>query len=51
MLHVRPYRAEDAETIVTWLQTEEAFYKWSAGILGEFPLTAERFQEANAGRI
>lgn len=40
MLRLRPYKPCDAEKIVTWIQDEVGFAKWSAGIL-EYPLTAE----------
>ena len=49
-LRLRPYRRNDAERIVTWCANQAAFYKWSAGILGEYPLTAERFNRAMAAR-
>lgn len=49
-LRVRPYRRGDAEEIVKWCDNEEAFYKWSAGILGEYPLTVQRFTDATSGR-
>ncbi len=41
MLRLRPYKRCDAENIVSWIQDEEAFYKWSAGVLGSYPITAE----------
>lgn len=41
MLRLRPYKACDAETIVTWIKDERTFYKWSAGKLGQYPLTAK----------
>ncbi len=41
MLRLRPYKRCDAKKIVSWIQDEEAFYKWSAGVLGEYPITAE----------
>ena len=41
MLRLRPYKRCDAERIVSWIQDEESFYKWSAGILGDYPITAE----------
>lgn len=49
-LRLRPYRLGDGEKIVTWCKDREAFYKWSAGILGDYPLTAERFNRAMANR-
>lgn len=50
VLRLRPYRLADAEKIVTWCADEEAFYKWSAGRLGSYPLTPARFNEAMAAR-
>ena len=41
MLRLRPYKRCDADKIVSWIQDEEAFYKWSAGVLGAYPITAE----------
>lgn len=43
MLRLRPYHSNDAETILSWSQDERAFYKWTAGVLGEYPLTEEQF--------
>ena len=51
MLRVRPYRKDDAKTIVTWCKDEETFYKWTARIMGEYPLTIQRLEEATSGRI
>lgn len=48
---IRPFRTSDAQEIVRWCSDEEEFYKWSAGILGEYPLTVERFIESTSGRI
>ena len=35
MLRLRPYKKEDADTIISWSKDEKAFYKWSAGVMGE----------------
>ena len=43
MLGLRPYRKEDADTILSWCRDERTFYQWSAGILGKYPLTREKF--------
>ena len=40
MLRLRPYKRCDAEHIVNWIKTEKSFYQWSAGRLGEYPITA-----------
>lgn len=41
MLRLRPYKACDAKAVVSWIGDETAFYKWSAGRLGTYPITAE----------
>lgn len=43
MLRLRPYNMKDAETILSWTKDETAFYKWTAGVLGEYPLSVEQF--------
>ena len=44
MLTLTPYRREDAREILSWCRDELAFYQWSAGILGAFPITEEAFR-------
>ena len=44
MLNIRPYNPTDAETILSWCRDEKAFYQWSAGILGKFPITPYEFK-------
>ena len=44
MLRLRPYKIEDSDTIITWCKDERVFFQWSAGILGEYPLTQEKFR-------
>ncbi|MCQ4023240.1 MULTISPECIES: GNAT family N-acetyltransferase [unclassified Ruminococcus] len=43
MLRLRPYQSNDAEAILSWSKYERAFYKWTAGVLGDYPLTKEQF--------
>lgn len=43
MLRLRPYHSNDAEQILSWSKDAEAFYKWTAGVLGEYPLWVEQF--------
>lgn len=50
-LGLRPYKEGDAESIITWCSDEDSFYKWSAGILGEYPITLERMEESTRGNI
>lgn len=51
MLRLRPYRTKDSIEIATWCQDEKTFYEWNAGLMGDFPLTPERFDKAVSGRI
>ena len=44
MLNVRPYKPTDAAIILSWCRDEKAFYQWSAGILGKFPITPNEFK-------
>lgn len=43
MLRLRPYRTEDAKEILSWCKDEQAFYKWTAGVLGNYPLVVDQF--------
>lgn len=47
MLRLRPYNRKDAETILSWTRDEKAFYKWTAGVLGEYPLTVDQFHSVS----
>lgn len=50
MLRLRSFQTIDAKTIVTWANNPEEFYMWSAGLLGDFPLTTQRLLEAVSAR-
>ena len=41
MLRLRPYKPCDGETVVSWVRDETAFYKWCAGRLSHYPVTAD----------
>lgn len=43
MISIRPYQGTDANTILSWCRDERAFYQWTAGVLGEYPLTEREF--------
>ena len=43
MIRIRPYKALDADTILSWCQDERAFYQWIAGVFGDFPITQKEF--------
>ena len=32
MIRIKPYRASDVDTILSWCQDEKSFYQWTAGI-------------------
>ena len=44
MLGLRPYKREDADTILSWSKDEKAFYQWSAGMMGKYPITRKEFE-------
>ena len=46
-LRLRPYNGKDADTILSWCKDESAFYKWSAGVLGDYPISREQFGFVN----
>lgn len=39
MIRLRPYKDTDANAILSWCKKEEDFYKWTAGVLGNYPIT------------
>ena len=43
MIRLRPYNIKDADTILSWSGDAKAFYQWSAGVLGEYPITKAQF--------
>ena len=43
MIRIRPYKASDASTLLSWCSDEKSFYQWTAGILGDFPITEKDF--------
>ena len=43
MLRLRPYQDADASAILSWPMDERSFYRWTAGRLGEYPLSPENF--------
>jgi RimJ/RimL family protein N-acetyltransferase len=51
MLRLRPFRSPDAKTIITWTSEPEEFYKWSAGIMGDYPVSEKIFLENVSARV
>lgn len=46
ILRLRPYKSSDGKLIAEWAGKDEAvYYKWSAGMLGDFPLSAEKLND------
>lgn len=43
MIRIRPYNASDANIILSWCPDEKAFYQWTAGVLGNYPITQNEF--------
>lgn len=43
MVRIRPYKATDANTILSWFENEKTFYQWTAGVLGNYPITQKEF--------
>ena len=50
MLRLRPFRTIDAKTIITWTSEPSEFYMWSAGLLGDFPVSEQKLLEAVSAR-
>lgn len=48
MIRLRPYNVNDTDTILSWSKDENAFYMWSAGVLGDYPITKEQFGFVNS---
>ena len=44
MFRIRPYKSTDADTILSWCKDEKAFYQWTAGVLGDYPITQNEFK-------
>lgn len=50
MLRLRPFCTIDAKTIITWTDNSKEFYMWSAGLLGDFPISEQKLLEAVSAR-
>ena len=45
MIRIRPYMSTDEESILTWCDSEDTCLKWTFGLLGAYPVTAEKFRK------
>ncbi|MDO4796477.1 MAG: N-acetyltransferase [Coriobacteriales bacterium] len=43
MIRIRPYIASDEKQVLSWCDSEDTFYKWTAGTLGAYPITPDKF--------
>lgn len=43
MIRLRPYKVTDANVILSWCQEKKAFYQWTAGVLGDYPIAQNEF--------
>ena len=39
MLYLRPYKKEDAATIISWCENENVFRKWTSDRYNSYPIT------------
>ena len=45
MIRIRPYKNADEEKILPWCSDEDTFERWTAGVLGPYPLTSAQFRK------
>ena len=45
MMKLRPYEKGDAESVLSWIDDEASFRKWSADRYSDYPITAEDMNE------
>ncbi|MBQ6496058.1 MAG: GNAT family N-acetyltransferase [Firmicutes bacterium] len=45
MIRIRPYMNSDEESILSWCDSEDTFFKWTFGLLGEYPITSAKFRK------
>ena len=44
-LVIKPFNSTYIDTILSWTNDEESFYRWSAGVLGTYPIDSNKFNE------
>ena len=45
MIRIRPYKESDEPFVLSWCTDEDTYYKWTAGILGRYPITGDQFRK------
>lgn len=48
MIRLRPYKDTDVCEILSWCKNEADFYKWTAGMLGNYPITEKEFNSVKS---
>lgn len=48
MIRLRPYKDTDAKTILSWCKNEVDFYKWTAGVLGNYPISEKKLNDVTS---
>ena len=44
-LIIKPFNSTYIDTILSWTKDKESFYRWSAGVLGDYPIDFNKFNE------
>lgn len=44
-MRLRPYKSCDAASIVSWCEDELTYLRWSSGMFGAYPVSAETFDD------
>ena len=44
-LIIKPFNSSYIDTILSWTSDLESFYRWSAGVLGSYPIDSNKFNE------
>ncbi|MCR5461528.1 MAG: GNAT family N-acetyltransferase [bacterium] len=44
-LIIKPFNSSYIDTILSWTNDKKSFYRWSAGVLGSYPIDSNKFNE------
>lgn len=50
MIKLRLFKTSDEKEIATWITNSREFYIWSAGIMGDYPITEQKILDAVSAR-
>ena len=48
MIRIRPFTDPDEPIVLSWCRDENTFFNWTAGVLGDYPLTGDKFGKTGA---